>query len=385
MDANPYIDDSHRRLAETVRGFARDQIVPNLPEWEAAGMIPRDVSKRAAELGLLGLGYPEEVGGSGGDFFHVMTLIEEILDVGGSIGVMSGVLGHGIVSPLIMAAGTDDQIDRWVRPVLAGEQLCALAITEPGAGSDVAGIATTAVRDGDHYVVDGEKTFISNGVRADFVLTAVATGQGGGHHGLSLLVIEKGTPGFEVSGALDKMGWLCSDTATLSFDGCRVPVDNRIGEEHAGFRPAMRNFEGERLIMATQCYATAQRCVDLSRRYLQEREAFGAPLASQQVLRHKLAEMARRTDVAREYTRRVADRYRAGENGLATQVAMAKNTAVETLDFVVDAAVQVHGGYGYIREFEVERHYRDARVMGIGGGTVEIMNEIIAKHLFAGA
>lgn len=383
LPTNPYVDDSHRELAATVRRFAEREIVPHQAAWEQNGIMPRELTERAGELGLLGLGYAEDVGGSGGDFFHVMTLIESILEVGAGTGVMGAVLGHGIVTPLIVAAGTDEQVERWVRPVLEGRLLCALAVTEPDAGSDVARIRTRAVRDGDDYVVSGSKMFISNGVRSDYVLTAVVTGEGTGHDGLTLLAIEKGTPGFEVSRTLDKMGWRCSDTAVLSFDECRVPVANRIGPEGGGFKPAMRNFEGERLIIATQCYAVAQRCVELSRRHLLQREAFGGPLAAQQVLRHKLAEMARVTDVAREYTRRVADRYRRGEPELTAQIAMAKNTAVAALDLVVDTAVQLHGGYGFIRESEVELHYRDARVMGIGGGTTEIMNEIISKRLLA--
>ncbi len=381
LPPNPYTDESHDQLRETVRDFTRREIAPHLRTWEDEGLIPRELTRRAAEVGLIGLGYPESVGGTGGDFFHVMTMIEEVLANGASIGMMVGLLAHGIVSPAILASGTPEQVERWVTPVLAGEQLCALAVTEPDAGSDVARIRTRAVRDGDHYVVNGSKMFISNGVRADFVLVAVVTGEGGGHGGLSLLVIEKGTAGFTVSRTLDKMGWLCSDTAELSFQDCRIPVGNLIGEENAGFRAIMRNFQGERLIMATQCYATAQRCLDLTLTYTQQREAFGGTLASHQVVRHKLAEMARQTDVAREYTRRVAERYRQGEPDLALQVAIAKNTAVKALDHVVDEAVQLHGGYGYIRETEVERHYRDARIMGIGGGTNEMMYEIIAKRL----
>jgi acyl-CoA dehydrogenase len=377
-------DDARNQLRETVRDFTRKEISPHLRAWEDAGMIPRSVTERAASLGLLGVGYPEEVGGGGGGLLDVFALIEGVIEGGGSIGVMSGLLAHGIVSPAVLASGTPEQIDRWVRPVLEGKTLCALAITEPDAGSDVARIRTRAVRDGDHYIVNGTKTFISNGVRADFVLTAVVTGNpdgdGGGGH--SLLVIETDRPGFSVSRKLDKMGWLCSDTAELAFEDCAVPVTNLIGPEHAGFKPIMRNFQGERLIMAAQCYAVAQRCLELSLEYARVREAFGGPLVSHQVIRHKLAEMARQTDVARIYTHAIAERHVAGEE-VSKQIAMAKNTAVRTLDHVVDEAVQIHGGMGYMRDSEVERHYRDSRIMGIGGGTNEIMNEIIAKRLLA--
>ncbi|MFD0854514.1 acyl-CoA dehydrogenase family protein, partial [Actinomadura adrarensis] len=252
-------------------------------------------------------------------------------------------------------------------------------VTEPGAGSDVAGLRTTAVRDGDHYVVNGSKMFITSGVRADFVTTAVRTGDKGAG-GVSLLVIEKGTPGFAVSRSLRKMGWLCSDTAELSFTDVRVPVENLIGEENSGFIQIMQNFVTERLSLAVQAYATAQRCLDLTLQWVKDRETFGRPLSSRQLIRHKVAEMARQVDVARVYTRNLAERYAAGEDVL-TEIAYAKNTAVYAVEHVVHEAVQLHGGMGYMRETEVERHYRDARILGIGGGTTEIMNEIAAKRL----
>jgi acyl-CoA dehydrogenase len=366
-------------LRETVRAFVEREIVPHLATWERQGEMPRSVSRRAGELGLLGAGWPEEVGGSGGDITHASVVAEEVIQSGGSGGVCAGLFTHGIAIPHVLAAGDAEQIERWVRPTLEGRLIGALAVTEPDAGSDVAGLRTRAVRDGDHYVVDGAKTFITSGARADFVTTAVRTG-GEGHGGVSLLVIERGTPGFTVSRRLEKMGWWCSDTAELSFAGVRVPVSNLVGEEGTGFLQIMRNFQSERIGIAVQAYATAQRCLDLALAWAREREAFGRPLMARQVIRHKLTEMARQTDVAREYTRAVMARMLAGED-CVQQVSMAKNTAVMACDHVVNEAVQIHGGMGYMRETEVERHYRDSRILGIGGGTTEIMNEIIARTM----
>jgi acyl-CoA dehydrogenase len=264
-----------------------------------------------------------------------------------------------------------------VRPTLRGELIAALAITEPGGGSDVASLKTKAVREGEHYVVDGSKTFITSGVRADFVTCAVRTG-GEGHGGISMLVIERGTPGFLVSKKLKKMGWWASDTAELSFESCRVPVQNLIGEEGAGFYAIVANFVTERLFLAGQCVAIAELAYRESIAYAKARNAFGKPLTGFQVTRHKLADMASRLAAARALTAEVAARYVRGEESPAL-AAMAKNTATDMCSFVVDQAVQIHGGYGYMREYVVERLFRDARLYPIGGGTREIMNEIISK------
>ncbi|GAB3279439.1 acyl-CoA dehydrogenase family protein [Parasphingorhabdus pacifica] len=373
-------DTAERRaLRSLVHDFTVREIVPQLDYWEDAGEIPRELHLKAAEAGLLGIGIPEDSGGSGGDLLDTLAVSEEIILAGGSSGVCAGLLTHGIALPHITAAGEPDQIDRFVRPTLAGRTIGSLAITEPDTGSDVAALRTTAVRDGDTYVVNGAKLYITSGTRADFVTAAVRTG-GPGHTGVSLLVLERGTPGFSVSRKLRKMGWWCSDTAELAFTDVRAPVGNLVGAEGSGFEQIMRHFVTERLSMATQGHATAQRCLDLTLAWARDRETFGRPLASRQTVRHRLAEMARRVDLARTYVGRTASRYLAGEDVL-TEVAMAKNTAVEVCDFVVDEAVQLHGGMGYMRESEVERHYRDARILGIGGGTTEIMNEIIAKRL----
>ncbi|MFC6885118.1 MULTISPECIES: acyl-CoA dehydrogenase family protein [Actinomadura] len=376
---SPWNTPERLALRELVREFTAKEIVPFLAEWERAGELPRELHRKAADAGLLGAGFPEAAGGAGGEVFDALIVAEELIQAGGSGGVVASLFTHGIALPHLIASGNEDLIERFARPVLAGEMIGALGVTEPDTGSDVAGIRTTAVRDGDVYVVNGAKLFITSGVRADFVTAAVRTG-GPGFGGISLLVIEKGTPGFTVSRALDKMGWLCSDTAELAFDDVRVPAANLIGEENGGFLQIVQNFVTERLSLAVQAYATAQRCLDLTVEWIRSRETFGRPLSSRQLVRHKVAEMARQVDVARAYTRSVAERHVAGEDVL-TQTAYAKNTAVYAVEHVVHEAVQLHGGMGYMRESEVERHYRDARILGIGGGTNEIMNEIVAKTL----
>jgi acyl-CoA dehydrogenase len=369
-----------KALAELAAEFARREILPNVEAWEEAGELPRELSKAAGEAGLLGLGYPEELGG-GGSHLDLMAVQEEMIARGVPTGVIASLFTHGIAIPSIVAHGTEDQKRRFVRPALKGELIGALAVTEPGGGSDVANLTTRAVRDGDHYVVNGTKTFITSGARADFVTTAVRTTTAEKpYQGISLLVIERGTPGFTVSRKLDKMGWRSSDTAELSFADARVPAANLVGPENQGFWLIMQQFQSERLSMALQCAAVARRCTDLTIEWARGRETFGRPLSSRQVIRHKIAEMARQADVARSYVWATAERWERGED-VITEVSMAKNTAVYAVEHVVHEAVQLHGGMGFMRESEVERHYRDIRVMGIGGGTSEIMNEIIAKRI----
>jgi acyl-CoA dehydrogenase len=373
------IEDELRLLRASVREFVAREVAPHMDEWERAGELPRALHEKAGAAGLLGVGFPEEAGGSGGTVLHTMVIVEEIIQGGGSSGLCAALFTHGIAVPHIVAAGDPVQIERFVRPALAGRKIGALAVTEPDAGSDVASIRTRAVRDGDHYVVNGTKTYITSGARADFVTTAVRTG-GEGHRGLSLLVIEKDAPGFTVGKRLDKVGWWCSDTAELAFSDARVPAANLVGAEGTGFRQIMEHFISERLCLAVEAYATAQRCLNLAIRWARARQAFGTRLADKPVIRHKLAEMARQTDVAREYVRAVARRFAAGED-VSREAAMAKNTAVYACQWVVHEAVQIHGGMGVMRESEVERHYRDTRILGIGGGTSEIMNEVIADRL----
>ncbi len=367
-----------------LRALAREvvarEVAPHVAAWERDGLLPRSLHETFASVGLLGVGFPEAVGGSGGDSVDAAIVTEEILHGGGSTGVVASLYTHGIAVPHIAKYGSPALVDAYVRPTLAGRLIGSLAVTEPDGGSDVASLRTTAVRDGDHYVVNGAKTYITSGVRADFVTTAVRTG-GPGHGGISLLVIDKGTPGFAVTGPLDKMGWRCSDTAELSFTDVRVPVGNLIGAEGQGFVQIMMQFQSERLSLAVQAHATAQRCLDLTLQWVKDRSTFGRPLASRQVVRHRLAEMARQTHVARTYTRAAYALWLAGDSDAVLEVSMAKNTACAACDYVVDQAVQLFGGLGYMRESEVERHYRDARILRIGGGTDEIMLEVIAKRL----
>ncbi|MCY7363705.1 MAG: acyl-CoA dehydrogenase family protein [Frankiaceae bacterium] len=375
--------EERRALRASARLFAEREVLPHLTTWEEQGALPLSLHAAAAEAGLLGVGFPESAGGSGGDAVDAMVVAEELILAGGTSGLIASLFTHGIGLPHLLEAGDPALVERVARPVLEGRKIVSLAVTEPDGGSDVAGLRTRAVRDGDGYVVTGSKLYITSGTRADFFTTAVRTG-GDGAGGISLLVIDRDLAGVTVSAPLKKMGWLCSDTAELRFDEVRVPASNLVGPEHMGFYAIMKQFAAERLSMAVQAYATAQRCVDLTTRFVKERETFGRPLASRQVVAHRLAEMARLTDVARTYTRAVVADWQAGED-VVMRVAMAKNTAVFACDQVVDAAVQLHGGQGYMRETEVERHYRDSRILGIGGGTNEIMTEVVAKLLLAKA
>ena len=325
------------------------------------------------------MSFPTAAGGEGGTALDALILAEEFHYAGAAGGVFASLFTSGIALPHLVAADDARQIDRWVRPTLAGSMIGALAITEPDGGSDVAGIRTTARRDGDSYVVDGAKTYITSGVRADFVVTAVRTGEAGAH-GISLLVVDKGAGGFTAR-PLAKMGWLSSDTAELSFVGVRVPADHLVGAENTGFAQIATNFVSERIALAVQAYASAQRALDLTLAWCRNRTTFGRALISRQAVQHTLAEMARRIEVARVYTRSIAARAAAGDTNLVAEACFAKNTAVEAGDWVVDRAVQLHGGMGYMRGSEIERHYRDMRILGIGGGTTEILTGLSAKLL----
>jgi acyl-CoA dehydrogenase len=363
--------------------FVRREVAPHLQEWEDAGEVPRSVHRAAATQGLLGISFPESVGGEGGDVVDTVDLQEGMFAAGASSGFMAALFTGGIALPHLVADwaahGNVDLVDRFVRPTLAGQAIGALAITEPGGGSDVGAITTSAVRDGDHFVVNGAKTFITSGVRADFVTTAVRTG-GPGAGGISLLVVEKGTPGFTVGRSLRKMGWHCSDTAELSYVDARVPVANLVGEEGSGFLQIAAQFVVERLALAVHAYGIAGRSLELTAAYCRDRETFGKPLISRQVVRHQLVEMRRQVEVARTYTREVARRHAAGEQVIA-EACLAKQTAVDCATYVCDQAVQLHGGTGYMHGTEVERHYRDARILPIGGGASEVLTDLAAKLL----
>jgi acyl-CoA dehydrogenase len=375
----PYLfeTDEHAAIRQIARRFAATHIAPRGAEWEEAEEFPIELYRQSAASGVTGIGYPEDVGGAGGDLGHVLVACDELILAGRSVGTVVGLGSHGIALPPIVRFGTDDQKRRFVTPTLRGELIAALAVTEPGGGSDVANLTTRAERDGDVYVVNGAKTFITSGCRADLVTCAVRTG-GPGHGGVSLLVIEKSTPGFTVAKKLRKTGWWASDTGELAFENCRVPVANRIGPEHGGFAMIMMNFAGERLMLAGQCVAIAELAYREAVGWAKQRTAFGKTLTGFQVTRHKLAEMVTRIAAARALVNEVTVRVLRGEQA-AGLAAMAKNVSTDMCSFVVDHAVQIHGGYGYMREVLVERLYRDARLYPIGGGTREIMNEIVAK------
>jgi acyl-CoA dehydrogenase len=369
-----------QQLRKTVRAFTEREILPHIGEWERIGELPRDLSLRAGEAGLLGVGFPEEVGGEGGDAADTAIICEELHEAGTPGGVFASLFTVGIAVPHMIASGDQRLIEKFVRPTLAGQSIGSLAITEPGGGSDMGHLRTSAVRDGDHYVVNGAKTYITSAVRGDYVVTAVRTG-GPGAAGVSLLVVEKGTPGFEVSRRLEKMGWRSSDTAELSFVDARVPAENLVGAQNSGFAQIAQAFVAERIGLAVQAYSSAQRCLDITVQWCRGRETFGRPLISRQTVQSTLTEMARRTDVARVYSRNVVERQLAGEDNLITAACFAKNTAVEAGEWVASQGVQLFGGMGYMTESEIERQYRDMRILGIGGGTTEILTGLAAKSL----
>lgn len=367
-------------LRKTVRSFAEREVLPNVAEWERTGELPRELHRKAGEAGLLGANFPESVGGGGGDGADAVIICEEMHYEGAPGGVFASLFTCGIAVPHMIASGDERLIDTYVKPTLRGDLIGSLAITEPGGGSDVGHLTLRATRDGDDYVLNGAKTYITSGVRADYVVTASRTG-GSGAGGVSLIVVDKGAPGFEVSRNLDKMGWRSSDTAELSYTDVRVPVANLVGAENSGFLQIAAAFVAERVGLAAQAYASAQRCLDLTVEWCRNRETFGRPLISRQSVQNTLAEMARRIDVARVYTRYVVERQLAGDTNLITEVCFAKNTAVEAGEWVANQAVQLFGGMGYMAESEVERQYRDMRILGIGGGTTEILTSLAAKTL----
>lgn len=371
-------------LRKTVRAFAEREVLPYVTEWEHTGELPRELHRKAAAAGLLGAGFPESVGGEGGDGADAVVICEEMHQAGAPGGVFASLFTCGIAVPHMIASGDEHLIDTYVRPTLRGEKIGSLAITEPGGGSDVGHLTTRAAKEGDEYILNGAKTYITSGVRADYVVTAARTG-GPGAAGVSLIVVDKGTPGFEVSRKLDKMGWRSSDTAELSYTDVRVPSVNLVGAENTGFLQIAAAFVSERVGLAAQAYSSAQRCLDLTVDWCRNRETFGKPLIARQSVQNTLAEMARRIDVARVYTRNVVERqiHEGGGGGpdLITEVCFAKNTAVEAGEWVANQAVQLFGGMGYMAESEIERQYRDMRILGIGGGTTEILTGLAAKTL----
>jgi acyl-CoA dehydrogenase len=375
--SGPDYGEEHEQLRRTLRGFVEKEITPFVEAWEEAESFPRALYQKAADIGLLGLGFPEALGGTMSDPFATIVACEELAR-SGSGGVAAGLMTHTIAIPPIVALGSDELKERVVKPVLRGEKIAALAITEPSGGSDVANLRTTARKDGEHYVVNGSKTFITSGMRADFLTVAVRTG-GPGMGGVSILVIDGDTPGLDRT-PLKKMGWWASDTATLYFDDCKVPVANLVGEENQGFFGLMLNFNHERLSIAGTAYAFAKVCFDEALAWAQERQTFNKPLIKHQVIRHKLVDMATQLASTKAFLEHVARLLKAGEQPVA-EICMLKNTATRCMEYCAKEAVQILGGAGYIRGQKSERIYRETKVLAIGGGAEEIMKELAAKQL----
>lgn len=378
-----YFTEEHQAFRQSLRAFVEAEIIPNVEAWETAGRLPRDLYRKAGALGVLGVLYPEDLGGSEGDFFMQVVVGEELSRCGAG-GVCASLGSHSIGIPPVVKHGSAALRDTFARPVIAGEKIAALAITEPGGGSDVAALRTTAVRDGDSYVVNGEKTFITSGMQADVITVAVRTDPAArGAAGISFLLVEGDTPGLTRT-ELTKMGWWASDTAHLAFNDCRVPASHLIGVEGEGFKAAMMNFNDERLFLAVQAYSMAQACYDEALAWAQQRRAFGQTLAGHQVIRHKLVDMAARIDAARTLTYDVIWRRMQKLDPMNVHIArtsMAKVTATDAMKFCADEAVQILGGMGFMRGTVSERVYREVKVMTIGGGTDEVMRNLAASQL----
>lgn len=377
VSTNPHFTAEHHALRATLRRFVDARIAPFIEAWEEARSFPRELYAEAGALGLLGLGYPEEYGGTPTDLFATIVVAEELGRVG-SGGLVAGLLSHGIALPPIRHLGSDALKARVIPPVLRGEKIMALAVTEPGGGSDVANLRTTARRVGDTYVLNGSKTFITSGMRADYYTVAVRTGEEGAG-GVSLILVERGTPGFSQT-PLDKMGWWVSDTATLYFDECVVPAENLIGTEGSGFFGLMLNFNNERFALAASAYAYSKVCLEEAVAWAQQRVTFGRPLITRQVIRHKLVEMAGAIESTGAFLESVAAEIVRGESPVA-RICMLKNHATRCMELCAKEAVQILGGAGYIRGAKCERIYRETKVVAIGGGAEEIMNDLAAKQL----
>jgi acyl-CoA dehydrogenase len=378
--SHPAITQEHEAFRDTVKRFVAREIIPHAAAWDEAGEFPRELYKKAAQAGLFALGYPEEYGGVPADYFFRIVSAEEFAQAG-SGGVSASLFSHTIGAPPIAAVGSDELKRRVLPSILSGEKISALAITEAAGGSDVASIRTSAKREGGDYVVNGEKAFITSGVRADYFTVAVRTG-GPGAAGVSLLLIERDRPGFTRT-PLKKMGWWCSDTALLNFDNVRVPAANLIGEENQGFRAIMRNFNSERLGMAAGAVGFAQACLEDALAWARERKTFGETLISHQAIRHKLVDMQARIHAARALLYDTAWKLTQAPRDAThiAQLAMLKNCATDTMQYCADAAVQTLGGAGFIRGSRAERIYREAKVMQIGGGSTEIMKDLAARQL----
>ena len=375
-----YESDEHVQLREQIARFIEHEVRPHGEKWEEQGCVPRDVLRRMGALGFFGIRYPEEYGGSDQGAIASAILAEEC-GLSGFGGFSATVLVHtDMASPHLAHAGAKAQLDRWFAKVIAGELITAVAVTEPDAGSDVAAIRTRARREGDDYVLNGAKMFITNGVHADLYFVAAKTDpEAKGSRAISIFAVEKGTPGFSIGRSLRKHGWLCSDTAELVFDNCRVPAANLLGEENRGFYSIMRNFQNERLVLGAMAVGECRRALQITREYVTTRKAFGGVLADKQAIRQRLAMAEARTEAARQLVYHAAWRVEQGGDAVR-EVSMVKALCGELVSQVMYDCLQFHGGAGYLRESEIERMARDARIYSIGGGATEVMLEEIAKR-----
>ena len=377
---HPLLTDEHEALRQTVRSWVESELTPHSVDWESEGYFPDWIFKRAGELGLTGARYPVEVGGQGGDWGHTIVISEEMARIG-SAGVGMGLaVQSDMATPPIHKFGTPDQIERYLKPAIRGEKIACLGITEPNAGSDVAAIETTAVRDGDEWVINGSKTFITNAVRADFCLLVTRTNKGAGYEGFSLFLVDTDLPGWSVQRHLDKLGMRSSDTGEISIQDVRVPASALLGTEGKGFYQIMWELQGERLIGASGSLSGAQLVLDRTIEYALERTAFGKPIGKFQVNRHAIAEMATEIEAARQLTYDVAIRWERGEYPVK-EISMVKLYSAGVVGRVMNRCLQLFGGLGYSDEFFMERAWRDARLIRIGGGTDEVMREVISKSM----
>jgi len=374
---SPFFTEEHEAFRAVVRRFVTKEIEPVASQWDEDGEFPRDLYRKAADIGLLGLGFPEAFGGTPADQFMRIVVSQELARPGAG-GINASLMSHGIGAPPIVAGGRPEVQARVLPGIIAGEKISALAITEPNGGSDVANLRTMARRDGDHYIVNGEKTFITSGMRADWLTVAVRTG-GAGPGGVSMLLIPGDTRGLSRT-KLKKMGWWASDTATLHFDNCCVPAEYLIGEEGGGFQIIMRNFNSERMGMSASCAAFARVCVEEAIAYARQRETFGKPLTQHQVIRHKLVDMMQKVVATESMLMLLAWRLTQGESPVA-EICMLKNQATQTMAHCASEAVQIFGGAGYMRGAKVERIYREVKVNAIGGGAEEIMKDLASRQM----
>ncbi len=377
-----HLADEHEALRASAAAFADREIRPHADEWEAAGELPRELYRKAGAAGFLGVRYEERWGGSGLDFLATCVLCEELAK-GDSVGAAVGLMAQSEFALSALADEASDELKQtWLAPAIRGERIGAIGVSEPGAGSDVASIATRAHRDGGDYVISGQKTFITNGTRADFITLAVRTGEAG-PRGISLVVFPTDTRGFSVGRRLDKLGARASDTGELFFDECRIPASNLVGQEGRGMRYILAHFGGERLVIAAFAVGIMERLIELGLDYAKERRAFGSSLLGFQTWRHRFAEMATRLEATRALTYQAARLLSDGDPGADTAVSMAKLQAAAAVQSVAAEVLQLHGGYGQIEESPIPRYYRDVAGFSIGAGTSEIMREIIARSLLA--